>query len=135
MELAAAAAAGVAGGAVLLRRRYTTAAEHLGLAPAAPTEAAMTESLRQLDLSRLLRRLAHEDGLGTIERANGAIGEYKRFLRLVFLNRDEELVPSAAVDSVWQRHLLDTKVYHEDCLAVSIVTSTSDQSLRFDCIS
>jgi hypothetical protein len=79
-----------------------------------PTGAAkLTErdaALEQLDLSRLLRRLVAEDGLGSPARATAAIGEYKRFLRLARLHPGERLQCPAAVDAVWQRHLLDTKV-------------------------
>jgi hypothetical protein len=75
-------------------------------------------ALEKLNLSRLVRRLAHEDGLGSIERVNDAIREYKLFLRLVWWHPEENLLPSAAVDAVWQRHLLDTQAYHADCLAI-----------------
>ena len=79
-----------------------------------PTGAAkLTErdaTLEQLDLSRLLRRLVAEDGLGSPARATAAIVEYTRFLRLARLHPGERLQCPAAVDAVWQRHLLDTKV-------------------------
>jgi hypothetical protein len=79
-------------------------------------EAGVDATLRRLNLSKLLRRLAHEDGLGTTERAAAAIAEYKIFLKLVWLHPCESLMPSKAVDLVWQRHLLDTKAYAEECL-------------------
>ena len=77
-----------------------------------PTGAAKERdaTLEQLDLSRLLRRLVAEDGLGSPARATAAIGEYKRFLRLARLHPGERLQCPAAVDAVWQWHLLDTKV-------------------------
>jgi hypothetical protein len=54
MELSAAAAIGLAGSAVLAKFSYG----------GDRSEAAMQEALEKLDLKRLLRRLAHEDGLG-----------------------------------------------------------------------
>ena len=111
MELTVAAAVGLVGSTTVLAKL-----SRIGTQPV--PEAAMHEALQKLNLSRLLRRLAHEDGLGTIERAKGAIREYKLFLRLVWLHPGESLLPSAAVDAVWQRHLLDTKAYHEDCLGL-----------------
>ena len=111
MELTVAAAVGLVGSTTVLAKLSRIGTQ-------AVPEAAMNEALQKLNLSRLLRRLAHEDGLGTIERAKGAIREYKLFLRLVWLHPGESLLPSAAVDAVWQRHLLDTKAYHEDCLGI-----------------
>jgi hypothetical protein len=84
--------------------------------PSLAVESSRDAALRRLDLSRLLRRLVSEDGLGSLENAVAAIAEYKRFLRLARLHPAESLQPSAAVDAVWQRHLLDTKVYEADCL-------------------
>ena len=82
------------------------------------TAASRDAAAEQLDLSRLLRRLVGEDGLGTRERAIAAVGEYRRFLRLARLHPGESLQCSAAVDAVWQRHLLDTKDYQRDCIAL-----------------
>eukprot|EP01046_Picozoa_sp_COSAG06_P078606 COSAG06_NODE_26188_length_620_cov_0.623800_1_plen_138_part_10 len=84
--------------------------------PSLAVESSRDAALRRLDLSRLLRRLVSEDGLGSLENAVAAIAEYKRFLRLARLHPAESLQPSAAVDAVWQRHLLDTMVYEADCL-------------------
>ena len=56
MELSAAAAIGLAGSAVLAKLSYGESGGR--------SKAAMEEALEKLDLHRLLRRLAHEDGLG-----------------------------------------------------------------------
>ncbi len=72
MELSAAAAIGLAGSAVLAKFSYGEGGR---------SKAAMEEALEKLDLHRLLRRLAHEDGLGknymlSIEcRGGGALSE------------------------------------------------------------
>ena len=83
-----------------------------------PMSVKQRQSLEALDLGRLVRRLVSEDGLGSEARALAAISEYKRFLRLVASHRGTPLQPSAAVDAVWQRHLLDTKAYHDDCASI-----------------
>eukprot|EP01052_Picozoa_sp_SAG31_P053934 SAG31_NODE_14079_length_828_cov_1.106996_1_plen_162_part_01 len=75
-------------------------------------------ALRQLDLSRLVRRLVCEDGLCSHQSAVAAIAEYKRFLRLAQLHPGERMQPPKDVDAVWQRHLLDTKAYEIDCIAL-----------------
>merc|ERR1719487_2556308 len=49
------------------------------------------------------------------EKAEAAIFEYLRFLRLLAEAPHMELVASEAVDLVWHEHLLDTTNYAEDC--------------------
>ncbi len=83
-----------------------------------PTELDMGQALAHLDLSRLLRRLVHEDGLESNNRAACSIEEYKRFLWLLWMYPEQKLLPSKAVDLVWQRHILDTVAYEQDCLAL-----------------
>ncbi len=75
-----------------------------------------------LDLSRLAKRLVSEDGLKDLSLAHLAIEEYKKFFFLLGEFDEEEVMylPSAIVDLVWQRHLLDTLNYHEDCVAFDI---------------
>jgi len=103
----------LAGAAAVVLKKAIFSPESCGT-----TEAEVDAALRKLNLSRLLKRLTHEDGLGTTHRSLGAIGEYKAFLKLVWLHPGENLMPSKAVDLVWQRHLLDTKVYAEECVAL-----------------
>ena len=107
MELATAATAAIAGTAALLGRQLQSNAA-----------SSQELSLARLDLTRLKKRLVNEDGLGTKERAIAALAEYKRFLQVVRLHPEESLQPCAAVDAVWQRHLLDTKEYAADCGAM-----------------
>ena len=69
-----------------------------------------------LGLERLVRRLAAEDGFADSEAALRAIAAYERFFFLVTRGPECPLVPSILVDRVWQRHMLDTKAYTQDCL-------------------
>jgi hypothetical protein len=74
--------------------------------------------INRLDLARLANRLVSEDGLKDIYFAHEAILEYKRFFFM--LTESEETpcrryLPSSIVDLVWQRHMLDTFNYFEDC--------------------
>ena len=75
-----------------------------------------SDALENLDLSRYVKKLVSEDGLGSAEHARDAIALYKGFLRVA---RDgpgqPHAPPSADVDLVWQRHILDTKQYRADC--------------------
>ena len=47
--------------------------------------------------------------------------EYVRFMQLKFVEKDfdaTKLSPSVAVDSVWHRHILNTRAYASDCMAL-----------------
>jgi hypothetical protein len=76
----------------------------------------------ELDLSRLAQRLVSEDGLQDSFVANLAIEEYKKFFSILIEFDSDPLVylPSTMVDLVWQRHMLDTFNYHEDCITLDI---------------
>lgn len=69
----------------------------------------------RLGLDRLVRRLVTEDGFADRESAYRAIAHYERFF-FAACHHHEPLVPPAAVDLVWQRHMLDTLAYQQDCL-------------------
>lgn len=68
-----------------------------------------------LDFHRLVRRLVAEDGFPDSKTALRAISAYERFFMLVASHQTEPLSPSQAVDLVWQRHMLDTRAYMQDC--------------------
>jgi len=91
------------------------------LSPATKLSAATTVSAltRSLGLERLVRRLVAEDGFANRETALRGIASYERFFFLAADHlRDplkDPLAPSLPVDRVWQRHMLDTKAYTEDC--------------------
>lgn len=44
--------------------------------------------------------------------------EYRRFLCLVGMFPNKNLVPTKLVDEFWHQHILDTKAYREDCQEV-----------------
>jgi len=56
-----------------------------------------------------------EDGFESYTTAMRSIAEYEKFFLLAARHRDLPHVPSHRVDIVWQRHMLDTVAYAEDC--------------------
>lgn len=68
-----------------------------------------------LGLNRLIRRLVAEDGFPDKESALRAIADYENFFRLGISYPLESFSPSQAVDLIWQRHMLDTRAYMQDC--------------------
>lgn len=66
------------------------------------------------DWTFLRDRVVEEHGWTEVK-AEAAIFEYLRFLRLLGEAPSMELVASEAVDLVWHEHLLDTTNYAEDC--------------------
>jgi hypothetical protein len=74
--------------------------------------------INRLDLSRLAKRLVSADGLKDIEFAHETILEYKRFFFMVAESDVlpcRRYLPSSIANLVWQRHILDTFNYLEDC--------------------
>jgi hypothetical protein len=68
-----------------------------------------------LGLDRIVRRLIAEDGFESYTTAMRSIAEYEKFFLLAARHRNVPHVPSSRVDIVWQRHMLDTLAYAEDC--------------------
>jgi hypothetical protein len=84
--------------------------------------------LGQLDLARLAKKLVSEDGFRDLAFAHEAILEYKKFFFMLAESeytgsnddrgpedRVRGYLPSAMIDLVWQRHMLDTARYFQDC--------------------
>lgn len=75
-------------------------------------------NIEELDLSRLAKRLVSEDGLRDEQFAHHAIDEYKKFFFMLAESKENQsdvYLPSPIVDLVWQRHMLDTLNYFNDC--------------------
>jgi hypothetical protein len=68
-----------------------------------------------LGLHRLVRRLIAEDGFPDRQAAIEAISNYEHFFMAIVSHPTEPLSPSQEVDLVWQRHMLDTRIYMRDC--------------------
>jgi hypothetical protein len=77
-------------------------------------------AIAQLDLEPIKVKLMHkESGAGwTLERANAAEFEYRRFLVLMKKFPQESTSPQVDVDTFWHYHILDTMKYAADCEAV-----------------
>ena len=77
-------------------------------------------TIAALDLEPVKVKLMHEaSGEGwTLERANAAEFEYRRFLYLMKTYPREHTAPLVDVDIFWHYHILDTMKYHADCDAV-----------------
>lgn len=76
------------------------------------------EAIQSLDLTMLKRKLMDsEEGEGWTEaQCVFATQEYKRFLQIVL--EFGNAVPNRIMDTVWHYHILDTKAYYKDCMAV-----------------
>jgi len=90
-----------------------------------PSETDLTEGwmrawreVDSLDTSQILERLCFPapSGAGwSVQRAEFAVEEYRRFLKLNAKYRELRIVPSLLVDEVWHTHILDTRKYAVDC--------------------
>jgi hypothetical protein len=74
----------------------------------------------ELDLDPIKVKSMHkESGAGwTLEQANAVATEYRRFLYLMKMHRNEPVAPLMDVDTFWHYHILDTVKYAQDCHAV-----------------
>lgn len=72
-------------------------------------------TLADVDLAPIKRKLMSDDGPHwTEEECDLAATEYQKFLTLLLLHPNEDLVPNHVMDEVWHFHILDTRKYHED---------------------
>lgn len=84
------------------------------------TGAELVERLDRVDLHMVVRKLTESaDGpMWSVEFAEAARVEYLRFLLMTASHPASAIVPSRIVDEFWHQHILDTRAYAQDCLAV-----------------
>jgi hypothetical protein len=81
------------------------------------TTAAVAVSLPAFDLTNVVEQLSHkkEYYYWTPERFESAVLEYRKFLHLCKHNPEARLIPGRDVDTIWHRHMLNSRQYMEDC--------------------
>lgn len=87
-----------------METQYVT---HIGILP----------EISRLDLSRIKWKLmdSEEGQAWTSELCDFAEHEYKKYLTLIKLFPDKEVVPNKIMDKFWHQHILDTRAYAADC--------------------
>ncbi len=70
-----------------------------------------------LDLEYLEKRLIDRENWSA-EDAKEAVRRYKNFLILILKYPGEVLAPAEDIDEVWHTHILFTREYTRDCLAI-----------------
>ncbi|MDP3669632.1 MAG: glycine-rich domain-containing protein-like [Telluria sp.] len=75
------------------------------------------KTICELDLDAIKFKLMHaQSGEGwTPEQASAVEFEYRRFLYLMKMHPNEQIVPTVDVDTFWHYHILDTMKYAADC--------------------
>lgn len=78
------------------------------------------DRLSLISLAGVRMKLADpKDGRGWDEAMlDWAEQEYRRFLALNYAYPDRTIVPDKAVDAFWHQHILDTRAYAKDTMAV-----------------
>jgi hypothetical protein len=84
------------------------------------TNEQVAKNLENLDLEPIMVKLMdQEEGQGwSLELTKAMIDEYKKFLFLMYVHPNANLVPNHNLDTVWHQHALDTLYYRKDCEAV-----------------
>lgn len=77
----------------------------------------MLQSIRNLDLEKVRRRLIRKEGLTEAE-AELALAEYRQYLQLCKDVPGVSHTPSPLGDKAWHAHILHTHDYFRDCEAV-----------------
>lgn len=84
-----------------------------------PTQTQLSIEVSSLDFRRLKFKYTMSSDAEFSEKTwDKAELEYRRFLDLKKLYPEVSLVPSKQIDKIWHAHILDTRAYREDCLAV-----------------
>lgn len=81
------------------------------------TETGILPEIASLNLDRIKWKLSDsDDGQGwTTELCDFAENEYKKYLTMVKLFPELDIVPNKIMDKFWHQHILDTKSYAADC--------------------
>jgi hypothetical protein len=79
--------------------------------------AGVLPEIESLDLTRIKWKLMdEEEGKGWyMELCDKAEEEYKKYLTLIKLFPEADIVPNRMMDQFWHQHILDTKAYADDC--------------------
>ena len=56
-----------------------------------------------------------KQGAWTLERAQKAVENYKRYMAVTKALGGTQLVPNGDIDEIWHMHILDTRAYMKDC--------------------
>jgi hypothetical protein len=75
------------------------------------------KAIVELDLDPIKVKLMHKESgeSWSLQQANAAEADYRRFLYLTKTFPAEDISPSPAVDIFWHYHILDTMKYAKDC--------------------
>ena len=79
------------------------------------------QQIEALELTQVKERLKARNGWwwSLTHNVNRLESEYRQFLYLIAENQDKTVVPwSEAMDEFWHEHILDTRKYEADCLAI-----------------
>ena len=80
------------------------------------------EMITNLDLALIkfkIQQSKRNGGLGwSAKKTDQAEVWYKNFLVLLHLYPNKDIVPTVDIDEFWHYHILDTRKYYEDCMAI-----------------
>lgn len=80
--------------------------------------------IEQMDFSRLIARLTVPelstdiDPLFSVEVCEQMVARYRQFHKLMLIHPNEKVTPTVAIDIIWHYHILDTRRYWDDCIAI-----------------
>lgn len=78
---------------------------------------AMLEKAAALDLTMLKTKICRDENM-TAEEVNEIDDLYRKFLALNMRYPDRKICPTGPIDLIWHYHILDTRAYERDCIAL-----------------
>ncbi len=77
-----------------------------------------------MDMSMIFTKMTNQESAGELgllweeEDAEFAINQYRQYLYILKKYPKKNSSPTLAIDAVWHNHILDTRMYVQDCQAI-----------------
>lgn len=78
---------------------------------------AALDKVETLDLAMLKTKICRDENM-TAEEVDEIDGLYRKFLALNMRYPDRKICPTGPIDLIWHYHILDTRAYERDCMAL-----------------
>lgn len=83
-----------------------------------PNREKMQAAIDKIDLGPIKFKLLHGELKWPVEQIERMERLYRAFLLVLATHPDKPIVPTKAIDEFWHQHILDTRKYEQDCIAV-----------------
>lgn len=75
------------------------------------------DKVAALDFTMLKTKICSDENM-TVEEVDEIDDLYRKFLALNVIYPDRKICPTGPIDLIWHYHILDTRAYESDCMAL-----------------